>query len=121
MTLAIAMCALQDVCAFCIFLSRKHTKPRATFVSLVIFGAAFPIGAGLSINAWDLAHSGGAREAVGIARVVASALFLFMAAELAPPHTHSRLRNLQYACLFALGVGIATSSEMIEGIMGGDR
>ena len=33
---------------------------------------------------------------------------------MAPPHTHSRKRNLQYACAFTAGACAASLGELLE-------
>ena len=58
-------------------------------------------------------HQGG-RQALAVMRVVISAIFVHMAAELAPPHTHRRLLNLAHVVVFALGVGVSATAELIE-------
>lgn len=43
------------------------------------------------------------------------AVFVYMATELAPSHTHSRVRNLQHCFMFALGLLVSSMAELLEG------
>ncbi len=54
-------------------------------------------------------------------RVCISAVFVYMAAELAPPHTHKRLRNLKHGVVFAIGVSVSALAEVFERVATGDE
>jgi hypothetical protein len=43
--LAVTLCALQDTLAYSVFLTRTRATTSALVVALILFGAAFPIGA----------------------------------------------------------------------------
>ena len=111
-TLAVLVCALQDVVAYCIVLARARTTRRRTLLALVLFGLAFPLGTTLAST---LLSSLRDSEAVAIVRTLSAAMFLYMASELAPSHTHSRARNALYLSLFTLGLGVSALMEMVEG------
>ena len=111
-TLAVLVCALQDVVAYCIVLARARTSRRRTLLALVLFGLAFPLGTTLAST---LLSSLRDSEAVAIVRALSAAMFLHMASELAPSHTHSRARNVLYLTLFTLGIGVSALMEMLEG------
>ena len=40
------------------------------------------------------------------------AVFVYMATELAPSHTHSRVRNLQHCFMFALGLLVSSMAGL---------
>ena len=113
---AVLVCALQDAVAFSIVLSRMRLPRRRQLLALGLFGAAFPLGAGLACTV--LAQVRGS-EPMAIARVLMAAMFLYMASELAPPHTHSRALNGLYVLLFGLGVCVSSLAEFFEGLAEG--
>ena len=77
--------------------------------ALALFSMAFPLGAAAASVMHD--ESG---QALALIRVVIAATFVYMACELAPPHTHRRLLNLIHGCAFALGVGVSGVAEAVE-------
>jgi zinc transporter ZupT len=60
-------------------------------------------------------------EALLLMRVCISAVFVHMAIELAPPHTHKRLRNLAHLLAFALGIGVSATAELVERLATNER
>ena len=110
---AIFACALQDTAAFCVIISARNVGRIAELVSIVLFSLALPVGAGATALA-SAAHDD-EWELIAASRVVIAALFVYMAAEMAPPHSHSRARNLKYALAFVLGAATASLAEFIEG------
>ena len=114
---AVFVCALQDSLAFCILLARSRLAGHAVGACLIVFSLAFPVGAGLaSAVAQSQSEHGSSvgNETLAVMRVVISAMFVYMACELAPPHSHRRLLNLAHAIVFALGVGVSSLAELFE-------
>ena len=110
---AVLVCALQDAVAFSIVLARARTSRHGALLALGLFGCAFPLGAGLASSLLSALRGS---EAIAVTRVMMSAMFLYMASELAPSHTHSRRLNLLYVVLFGLGVTVSSLAELFESV-----
>ena len=111
---AVLVCALQDALAYSVFLTRRRAAPRQVLGALCLFALAFPAGAAAAaLLQAQLASAG--RQGLALARVAMAAVFCYMATELAPAHTHSKLANLRHAACFAVGVAAAGAAELIEG------
>jgi zinc transporter ZupT len=112
---AVGVCALQDALAFCVLLARMQLGRWATCAALAVFSMAFPLGAALAFAVANAqADDDEPGQALPLIRVVIAAAFVYMASELAPPHTHRRLLNLVHGCAFALGVGVSGLAEAAE-------
>ena len=89
-------------------------------MALALFSLAFPCGAALAeaVAARARDGTGDARgdgeRVLSVMRVVMSAFFVYMAFELAPPHSHRRLLNCAHGCMFALGIGVSSAAELVE-------
>ena len=112
---AVSVCALQDSLAFCVLLARARISRMAVCAALVLFSCSFPFGAGVA-SAVASGERGGddTQQTLSLMRVVIAAVFVYMACELAPAHTHRRLLNLVHICVFALGVCVSSLAEMVE-------
>jgi len=110
---AVMVCAFQDAVAFAILLERHGTTRRNKQIAFVLFGGSFPLGTGIASTLF--AHvEDFSNEAMAVLRVLIVPLFLNMAFELAPPHTHDRRTNLKTALLFGVGVAVSSSAELVE-------
>lgn len=116
LALAMLVCTLQDTSAFCACLrrgSRLHS-----LLALLAFSLTFPLGALVSL--WSMRRVGASPKALDVARVVMAAFFVYMALfEMAPPHTHARLRNCTFLLAFVAGVSVAAATDVLEGVFSG--
>ena len=115
LTLAILVCAIQDVAGMYIYFSTRKVDRTFLVCGIVGFAFAFPVGAGVSVAAfWGQRQS----EWVDLLRVALAGLFVYMALfEMAPPHAHGRLQNLKYALAFSFGLGSAYLADAFEEAM----
>jgi len=117
LALAMLVCTLQDTSAFCACLRR--VSQCYSLVALVSFSLTFSLGVVVSL--WSLRLGGASPRVLEVARVVMAAFFVYMAIfEMSPPHTHARLRNFTYLLAFVIGVSVAASTDVLEGIFSGD-
>jgi len=110
---AVLICSLQDALAYSVFLTRRRASPALIRMVLLLFGLAFPAGAACAVLLQSELNSGG-RRAFAVMRVVMAAVFCYMATELAPRHTHSKLQNLLHCATFGVGVAAAGAAEWLE-------
>ena len=111
---AVLICALQDALAYSVFLTRRRASRTIAIVVLILFALAFPAGATLAAALQSgLLHSNG-RQALAIVRIVMAAVFCYMATELAPAHTHSKMTNMIHGAAFVVGVAAAGMAELLE-------
>merc|ERR1711920_191954 len=117
LALAMLVCTLQDTSAFCACL---HRVSKLRFViALVSFSLTFLLGVVVSL--WSLRSASASPKALELARVIMAAFFVYMAIfEMSPPHTHARLRNFTYLLAFSLGVSIAATTDVLEGVFSGN-
>jgi len=115
LTLAILVCAIQDVAGMYIYFSTRKVDRTFLVCGIVGFAFAFPVGAGVSVAAfWGQRQS----EWVDLLRVALAGLFVYMALfEMAPPHAHGRWQNLKYALAFSFGLGSAYLADAFEEAM----
>jgi len=115
LTLAILICAMQDVAGMYIYFTSRKVSRTFLICGIVGFAFAFPLGAGVSLAAfWGQRQS----EWVDLLRVALAGLFVYMALfEMAPPHAHGRLQNLKYALAFSFGLGSAYLADAFEEAM----
>lgn len=112
----VTICALQDVAAFTLTMSRLGFRSRRSLnICVVALSCAFPMGALMSHATLQSASS---EIVVGRIRTVVAGLFTYMALfELAPPHTHNRAANACYALCFTCGAATAYLVEAVDHIM----
>jgi zinc transporter ZupT len=112
LTLAILVCAMQDVAGMYIYFTSRRASRNFLLFGIIAFAFAFPVGAGVSLAAfWGQRQS----EWVDLLRVALAGLFVYMALfEMAPPHAHGRLQNLKYALAFSFGLCCAYLADAFE-------
>jgi len=111
LAVAILLCTVQDVAAFCLSLREYSSKTKS--LALGVFAATIPCGAGIALQLVDSTR--GQREALDIFRVCVAGIFVHMALfEMSPPHSHRRSTNLCYVVCFSLGLASASAAGLLE-------
>jgi zinc transporter ZupT len=115
LTMAILVCALQDVAGMYIYFTSRKADRTFLLLGIALFALAFPVGTGVSVAAfWGQRQS----EWVDLLRVALAGLFVYMALfEMAPPHAHGRWMNFKYAMAFSFGLGSAYLADAFEEAM----
>ena len=116
--LPVSICAIQDVAAFTVSMTKSGCSKRQLVLGLGLFSLSFPLG---GIGAYLLFAESGSDVFVHVIRCIVAGIFVYMAAfELAPPHSHNRYVNAMYAIAFAVGASCALSIELIEEATSGE-